>query len=110
MEHQKAAEATGDLTGNKIADKITKVSKNSQQNNSETAINENDKEIPKERYISPEAIQNIIDNLRLIYQYNNGISKIISLLGNTPNQPTKFRTKNWVEINDGAHGTYNTNG
>ena len=109
MEHQKAAEATGDLTGNKIADKITKVSKNSQQNNSETAINENDKEIPKERYISPEAIQNIIDNLRLIYQYDNGISKIISLLGNTPNQPTKFRTKNWVEINDGAHGTYNTN-
>ena len=67
MEHQKAAEATGDLTGNKIADKITKVSKNSQQNNSETVINENDKEIPKERYISPEAIQNIIDNLRLIY-------------------------------------------
>ena len=110
MEHQKAAEATGDLTGNKIADKITKVLKNSQQNNSETVINENDKEIPKERYISPEAIQNIIDNLRLIYQYNNGISKIISLLGNTPNQPTKFRTKNWVEINDGAHGTYNTNG
>ena len=109
MEHQKAAEATGDLTGNKIADKITKVSKNSQQNNSETVINENDKEIPKERYISPEAIQNIIDNLRLIYQYDNGISKIISLLGNTPNQPTKFRTKNWVEINDGAHGTYNTN-
>ena len=109
MEHQKAAEATGDLTGNKIADKITKVSKNSQQNNSETVINENDKEIPKERYISPEAIQNIIDNLRLIYNYNNGISKIISLLGNTPNQPTKFRTKNWVEINDGAHGTYNTN-
>ena len=109
MEHQKAAEATGDLTGNKIADKITKVSKNSQQNNSETVINENDKEIPKERYISPEAIQNIIDNVRLIYNYNNGISKIISLLGNTPNQPTKFRTKNWVEINDGAHGTYNTN-
>ena len=26
--------------------------------------------------------------------------KIINLLGNTPNQPTKFRTKNWVEIND----------
>ena len=25
--------------------------------------------------------------------------KIINLLDNTPNQPTKFRTKNWVEIN-----------
>ena len=32
----------------------TKVSKNSQQNNSETVANENDKEIPKQRYISPE--------------------------------------------------------
>ena len=26
--------------------------------------------------------------------------KIISLLENKPNQPSKFRTKNWVEIND----------
>ena len=25
--------------------------------------------------------------------------KIINLLSNTPNQPTKFRTKNWIEIN-----------
>ena len=42
------------MIGNKIANKITKVLKNSQQNNSETAANENDQEIPKERYISPE--------------------------------------------------------
>ena len=33
--------------------------------------------------------------------------KIINLLDNTPNQPTKFRTKNWAEINDDACGTYN---
>ena len=33
--------------------------------------------------------------------------KIINLLDNTPNQPTSFRTKNWVEINDVASGTYN---
>ena len=26
--------------------------------------------------------------------------KIINLLGNTPNQPTKFRTKIWVEVNN----------
>ena len=39
------------------------VSKNSQQNNSETVTNENDKKIPKERYISSEEIQNIFDNL-----------------------------------------------
>ena len=31
--------------------KITKFSKNSQQNNSEAVTNESDKEIPKERYI-----------------------------------------------------------
>ena len=30
-----------------------------------------------------------------------------NLLDNTPNQPTKIRTKNWVEINDDAGGTYN---
>ena len=31
------------------------------------------------------------------------------MLDNTPNQPSNFRTKNWVEINDDACGTYNTN-
>ena len=35
--------------------------------------------------------------------------KIIKLLDNTPNQPSKFRTKNWVEVNDESRGTYNTN-
>ena len=35
--------------------------------------------------------------------------KIINLLDNTPNQPFKFTTKNWVEINDNSRGTYNTN-
>ena len=35
--------------------------------------------------------------------------KIINLLDNTPNQPTKFKPKNWVEINDDSGGTYNTN-
>ena len=38
-----------------------------------------------------------------------GYQKIINLLENTPNQPTKFRTKKWVEINDESRGTYNTN-
>ena len=50
----------------KTANIITKVSKNSQQNNSETVTNENDKEIPKEIYILPEERQKIIDNLRSI--------------------------------------------
>ena len=35
--------------------------------------------------------------------------KIINLLDNTPNQPTKFRAKHWVEINDETRETYNTN-
>ena len=46
--------------------KITKIPKNSQQNNSETVTNGNDKEIPKERYTSPDERQKIIDNLRSI--------------------------------------------
>ena len=46
--------------------KIEKISKNSQQNNSVTVTNENNKEIAKERYISPEERQKIIDNLRSI--------------------------------------------
>ena len=31
------------------------------------------------------------------------------MLDNTPNQPSKFRAKNWVERNDDSHETYNTN-
>ena len=46
--------------------KVTKVSKNSQQNSLVTITNENDKEIPKERYISPEERQRIKDNLSSI--------------------------------------------
>ena len=61
---QKPREATGDLIINKTADKITKVSKNSQQNNSETATNERD--------IYP---QKIIDDQTLIKWYNNAIPK-----------------------------------
>ena len=62
---KKKAEATGDLIGNKFADKITNISRNLQKNNSETVTNENEKEIPKERYISPEKRKKYIDDLRL---------------------------------------------
>ena len=34
--------------------------------------------------------------------------KIINLLDNTPNQPSKFKTKTWVEVNDGSNEVYNT--
>ena len=30
-------------------------------------------------------------------------------MDNTSNQPSKSRTKNWVEINDNSRGRYNTN-
>ena len=50
---QKTAEATSNLIGHKIANRIAKVSKKSQLNNSETVINEHDKEILKIKiYIS----------------------------------------------------------
>ena len=35
--------------------------------------------------------------------------KIINMLENTPNQPTKLRTKNWVEIEDDLRRMYNVN-
>ena len=51
---QNKIEATGDLIGKKGTDRITKVSNILLKNNSETATNEHNKEIPKERYISPQ--------------------------------------------------------
>ena len=62
---KKTADAIGDLIGNKIPNKIRKALKNSEENNSETVANEDDKEIRKERYISPEEREGIIDELRL---------------------------------------------
>ena len=50
----------------KIADRITKVSKTSPKINSETLTNEHNKEMLKERYLSPAERQKIIDDLRLI--------------------------------------------
>ena len=61
MEYQKTVVATGDLIANKFDNWIAKVSKNS-----EGFTNENHKEIPKEKYISPKERQKIKVNLRLI--------------------------------------------
>ena len=35
--------------------------------------------------------------------------KISNLLDNASNQPSKFRTRNWVEINDESRETYTSN-
>ena len=61
---QKTAETTGDLVVNKIADKITSVSKKSKK----LPTIDEDVELTthKKRYISPEERQQIIDELRLI--------------------------------------------
>ena len=63
---QKTAEATGDLIGNKIVDKITSVSKKK----SDKGLHNNDEDAEitthKKRYISPKERQQIIDELRLV--------------------------------------------
>ena len=60
---QNTAEATRDLVGNTIANKITSFSKKPA---SEPHSNAASNKIPKERYISPQQRQKIIDELRLI--------------------------------------------
>ena len=67
-ENKKTAEATGDLIGNKIADKIISVSKNSNNNNNNNNNNNEDVKLAtyKKRYISPEERQKIINELRLV--------------------------------------------
>ena len=61
---QETAEATGDLIGNKIADKITRVSKKISNNNDD----DDDVKLVthNKRYISPEERQQIIDELRFM--------------------------------------------
>ena len=56
------------MVGNKIAYRNKKTSKNLLQNNSETVTNENDKEIPKERYISRKEKQKIVDDIKLKWE------------------------------------------
>ena len=58
---QKRVEATGDLIGNRFADKITRASKTSPKNNLET----DKEEMLREKYISPKLRQKFIDELRL---------------------------------------------
>ena len=60
---QKTAEPTGDLIGNKIVDRITSVSKKTQNYKSDSA---SPKDAPKKRYISPEERKQIIDELSLV--------------------------------------------
>ena len=38
-----------------------------------------------------------------------GHEKIANLIDGASDQPSKFRTKNWIEINDESRGTYSAN-
>ena len=66
---QKTPEATGDLIGNKIADKITSSSKKKPTKelpNDKTKEEDVEIATPKKRYISPEERKQIIEELRLV--------------------------------------------
>ena len=89
---QKTAEATGDLIGNKKADKITSLGKTKSI------------EIEDERqgiYIPPEKRQQIIDGLRLFrHHIKMEYQKITNLPDITSNNVPRFITKKWVEVHD----------
>ena len=61
---QKTAEASGDMVGNNIADKITSFSKKSTKKL--PTIDEDEELTTQKRYISPEERQQIIDEVRLV--------------------------------------------
>ena len=71
---QKLAEATSNLIGNKIADRIISIASWS---NSNASLHTDEKliEIPNEKWVSPEKRQGIINELTLIQCNDNGISK-----------------------------------
>ena len=79
-----------DLVAESYDHRITKLSKNLQQNNTE-AVNEHDKVISEEGHIS-----------KVKYQ------KLTNLLHDTQNQPPKPITKNWVESNYDTPKSYST--
>ena len=69
MEYQKITEATGDLIGNKIADKSTSLGK--------TKSKEKEKEEERQEiYISPEKRQEVIEDLRCMIMINQVVLMI----------------------------------
>ena len=98
---QKPAEATGDLIGNKIADKITSIGK-SKNKEKEDQTNE-----IEQIHIPPEKSNKLLmhedcfgHSITLEYQ------KITNLLGNILDKVPKFIAKKWIELSDQS-GTVN---
>ena len=77
---QKSGEATGDLVGNKTADKIS-VSKKSNDNKNNNNNNNNNEDVEltvhKKRHISPEERQQTINELRLVPKKDAYFLKIL---------------------------------
>ena len=90
---KKTAEATEDLIGNKVADKINSVGKTKNKGKEKDKEDETNKS--KDIYIPPEKRQQTIDDLRLLQiQYKNGIpKKIKNLLDTTSDNVPRFITK-----------------
>ena len=96
---QKTVEATRNLIGNEIADKITLLGK--------TKSKEKEDE-RQEIYIQPEKIQRIIDDLRLFwYHIKTEFEKISNLLETTSDNVPRFITKNWIEVHDQSRSAEN---
>ena len=62
----KKSNSKNNLIGNKIADKITSVSKKSTKETKVSISRVSLKDVPKTRYISPEERLQVIDELRLV--------------------------------------------
>ena len=101
QEVQKTTEATGDLIRNKIADKITSLSK--------TKSKEKEDE-RQEIYIPPEKRQWIIDDLRLFWHHiKMEYQKITILLDATSDNVPRFITKKQIEAHDQSGNPEDTN-
>ena len=95
---QKTAEATGDLIGKKL---LIKLQESQKLQHRIIQLQMKKKFSKKDIYL--QKINIIMYNIIMEYQ------KIINLLDDTTNEPSKNGTTNWVEINDESRWTYNAN-
>ena len=95
---QKTAEATDDLIGKKL---LIKLQESQKLQHRIIQLQMKKKFSKKDIYL--QKINIIMYNIIMEYQ------KIINLLDDTTNEPSKNGTTNWVEINDESRWTYNAN-
>ena len=95
---QKTAEATGDLIGKKL---LIKLHESQKLQHRIIQLQMKNKFLKKDIYL--QTINIIMYNIIMEYQ------KIINLLDDTTNEPSKKGTTNWVEINVESRWTYNAN-